>query len=102
MLNIENPSTYWLDNKTFILAFDGGIDEDGDEYSYQARYCQDTNTFIFECWYEGYITPAGFSCEEEEYIRSIMLDKIAEQQEIRSEGNKQNAPASATLDQQMI
>lgn len=31
-----------------------------------------------------------------------MLDKIADEQEIRSVGNMQNAPASATLDQQMI
>lgn len=78
MFDIENPAFYWLDNNTFTFAFDGGIDEDGDVYSYQVRYYRDTAAFIFERWYEDYITPAGFSPEQEEYVKSIMLKELTE------------------------
>ena len=93
MFNMKNPSFYWLDDETFILAFDGGIDEDGDEYSYLVRYDKGTGAFRFECWYEDYITPAMFSRDEEENIKTIMLKEIADQPEIRREELMRDASA---------
>lgn len=83
MFQMENPAFYWLNKKTFTLAFDGGVDEDGDDYSYQVRYYEDTGDFIFERWYESYTIPAGFLPEQENYIKSIMLKEMAEDLEHR-------------------
>ena len=47
MFEIKNPSFYWLNKEMFILAFDGGIDDDGDEYSYQIQYLKESGEFCF-------------------------------------------------------
>ena len=52
MVSIKNPCFYWLDKNTFILAFDGEFDEDGDDYSYQVKYQKDKGLFVFSRWYE--------------------------------------------------
>ena len=77
-ISIQNPSFYWLDEDTFILAFNGGVDEDGDEYSYQARYKKSCGRFTFTRWYEADITPADFTPEQEEQIKAIMRENLAQ------------------------
>ncbi len=47
-IELKSKTLYWLDQNTFCLAFDGGIDEDGDEYSYLVEYHKDKNEFVFE------------------------------------------------------
>ena len=76
MFEIKNPSFYWLNKEMFILAFDGGIDDDGDEYSYQIQYLKESGEFCFLRWYEFDVTPAGFSREQEEYLKSIMFEEM--------------------------
>ena len=79
MIEIKNPSYYWLDRNTFCLLFDGGVDEDGDEYSYLVEYWKDQNKFVFIIWYEFENNPAPFTDKEKEYIIQIMLDKMREE-----------------------
>ena len=45
-IELKSKTLYWLDQNTFCLAFDGGIDEDGDEYSYLVEYHKDKNEFV--------------------------------------------------------
>ena len=72
----RNPSFYWLDKYTFCLSFDGGIDEDGDEYSYLVEYHKDVDSFIFVKWYEDDNMYADFTTEEMEFLKKEMSKRI--------------------------
>ena len=72
----RNPYYYWLDKNTFCLSFDGGIDEDGDEYSYLVEYHLDENKFVFAKWYEDDNILSDLTTDEQEYIKEQMLQKI--------------------------
>lgn len=72
-IELKSKTLYWLDQNTFCLAFDGGIDEDGDEYSYLVEYHKDKNEFVFEMWFEDMVVFANFSNEQMEYIKQIMI-----------------------------
>lgn len=39
--------SYWLDNDTFLMGFDGYEDEDGDEYHYEIEYWLDEDSWHF-------------------------------------------------------
>ena len=73
MVEIKNLSTYWLDKDTFCFAFDGGIDEDGDEYSILCEYHVDEDKYIFARWYEYDTTETDFTEKQKEYIKSQIL-----------------------------
>lgn len=72
MVEFKNLSSYWLDKDTFCFAFDGGVDEDGDEYDILCEYHVDEGRFIFARWYEYDITETEFTEEQKEYIKSQM------------------------------
>ena len=44
---VKNPEYWWLDTDTFVMQFDGGVDEDGDEYTYMVEYWADEDTYHF-------------------------------------------------------
>lgn len=73
MVEFKNLETYWLDNNTFCFAFDGGIDEDGDEYSIVCEYHADEDEYIFERCYEDDVTKTDFTDEQKEYIKKQMI-----------------------------
>ena len=77
-IELKNKTLYWLDQDTFCLAFDGGIDEDGDEYSYLVEYHKDKDEFVFEMWFEDMVVFANFSNEQMEYIKQIMIVAMEE------------------------
>lgn len=79
MIDIKNPSFYWLDRNTFCLLFDGGIDEDGDKYSYLVEYWKDENKFSFIILYEDSNYEAIFTKQQKEYIQQIMINKMEEE-----------------------
>lgn len=72
MVELKNLSSYWLDKNTFCISFDGGIDEDGDEYSYLCEYWVDKDQYKFIIWYEFDNFEADFTTEEKEYIKTQM------------------------------
>ncbi len=76
MMGFKNLSTYWLDKDTFCFAFDGGVDEDGDEYSILCEYHLDEDKFTFARWYEYDITLTDFTEEQKEYIKAQMKECI--------------------------
>ncbi len=75
-IELKNKIFYWLDNETFCLTFDGGIDKDGDEYFYLVEYQKDEKEFVFEMWFEDQVLLADFTDEQEEYIKQIMFDEM--------------------------
>lgn len=73
---LKNKVFYWLDDKTFCLVFDGGIDEFGDAYHYLVEYHKDVKLFVFEMWFEDQVLPADFTGAQEKYIKQTMLDEM--------------------------
>ncbi len=78
MMEFKNLSTYWLDKDTFCFAFDGGIDEDGDEYFILCEYHVDENKYIFARWYEEDTTETDFTKQQKEFIKSQMQQYMSQ------------------------
>lgn len=72
MVKLKNVSSYWLDENTFCINFDGRIDDDGDEYFYLCEYWLDKDEYKFIKMYEYDNVKADFTVEEKEYIQTQM------------------------------
>lgn len=73
MIEFKRLETYWLDEDTFCFTFDGGIDEEGDEYSIICEYHVDKDRYIFERLYEYDVADTDFTDEQKEYIKQQMI-----------------------------
>jgi hypothetical protein len=76
MVDIKNPLSFWPDECTFVLVFDGGIDEDGDEFEYCIEYHKDADEFVFVRLYEYDVAPTGFTKEQEEYLKATICEMM--------------------------
>lgn len=63
----------WLDSNTFCLTFDGGVDEDGEVFSYCCEYWKDTDEWRFQREYEDQTIPATLSESEMAQIKKRMM-----------------------------
>lgn len=70
IIEFRNLSAKWVDGTTFIFAFDGGIDDEGNEYSISCQYHSDEEMYIFTRWYGEEAADADLTVEQEEYIKS--------------------------------
>ena len=73
---IEQKHYYWLEDDLFIVEFEGGIDEENDDYTHQVQYSKKDNEWIFSRWYEDDVTNTDFSQQEKEYIKMIVTNLI--------------------------
>ena len=71
-LNMENLEAQWLDNDTFKIVFDGGMDEDGDSFFYCCEYWKDADEWHFQKIYEDDYTDADFTENQIAEIKAIM------------------------------
>lgn len=76
-VEFKNKQFYWLDNDTFCLSFDGGIDNEGDKYSYLVEYDVKSKRFIFERWYEFDVCRAGFTDQQRKKIIRMMFSEMS-------------------------
>lgn len=76
IMEFKKLHTSWLDEDTFSFAFDGGIDDEGNEYSISCEYHSDTNSYIFTRWYGDEEAEAGLTKEQEECIKAEMKKYI--------------------------
>jgi hypothetical protein len=73
-VSMPNESYSWLDSNTFCLTFDGGIDADGEFFSYCCEYWKDTDEWRFQRQYEDQTIPATFSESEMTQIKKHMMN----------------------------
>ena len=72
MVSIRNAEYGYLDKDTFKLVFDGGIDEDGDEFFYCCEYWIDDGSWHFQRIYDDDYTDAYFTEAEEWFVQETM------------------------------
>lgn len=73
---LQNNSYGYIDKNTFSFEFGEGVftDEDGNPCFYHIEYHIDTNTWVFQKWYEDEVCDANLPASEENYIIAVVKE----------------------------
>lgn len=73
---IKNPHFWWEDKDTFIMEFDGGVDNEGDKYWYLVEYWADEDTYHFFKQYDYDTIVLNLPEDKKEQIINMMKAKM--------------------------
>ena len=78
MVEFNNLAYTWLDNDTFLMAADGKVDGEGDQYRYSFEYHESTKEYVFERVYEDDRMDAtnDFTSTQRRDIRAYMQEQM--------------------------
>lgn len=85
MLDFTNLQGRWFDEDTFVMEWDGGRDDEGDEFLYMAEWQVDHGVLVFSKTYDHDTVFLHISAEEKAKIIQKMMELVLR------EGEKKNA-----------
>lgn len=78
MLDFVNVQGRWFDEDTYIMEWDGGKDEEGDEFIYQVEWQVDHGLLIFTKVYDDDTCYLRITAEEKAAIIKKMMEMVLE------------------------
>lgn len=73
---IKDPHFWWEDKDTFVMEFEGGVDEEGDKYWYLVEYWADEDTYHFFKQYDYDTLVLKLPEDKKEQIINMMKAKM--------------------------
>lgn len=73
---IKDPHFWWEDKDTFIMEFEGGVDDEGDKYWYLVEYWADEDTYHFFKQYDYDTIILNLPEDKKEQIINMMKAKM--------------------------
>lgn len=73
---IKDPHFWWEDKDTFIMEFEGGVDNEGDKYWYLVEYWADEDTYHFFKQYDYDTIVLNLPEDKKEQIINMMKAKM--------------------------
>ena len=76
MLDFANVQGRWFDEDTYVMEWDGGKDEEGDEFIYQVEWQVDHGVLIFTKVYDDDTCYLRITAEEKATIIKKMMEMV--------------------------